>query len=165
MASELVSATQATISPAKLVFKEVLALPIVLVKLMVHANVMLVWPTTTVSAQSVPLVLFGVLNQILAFMYVVRILFTAVQLVHVFVIPDMAFKMDNAKSVLPTTSLVTDIVLPAPSTHNSTQQPIPVIAYPASIPLSSVSVLKNVELMKSTTPIHKLVSVCLDLEE
>lgn len=100
---------------------------------MAHANAMQVWPTTTVSAQSVPLELFSVLKLTHASSFVDRIQSTTVQLDHVFAFQATVSKTVNAKSAPLTTSSAMDIVWPAQLTQFWTQQPMVVIAWQDSL--------------------------------
>ncbi len=87
MVSEPVSAILAFISQPKAAFKVLLALPTAPAKPTVHANVMMDSPTTMVSALNALLVLFGAHKPTPASLSVVKTLFTALQLTHVFATP------------------------------------------------------------------------------
>ena len=100
---------------------------------MAHANAMQVWPTTTVSAQSVPLELSSVLKPIPASSFVDKIQSTTVQQEHVSVLQAMVSKTVNAKSAPLTTSSAMDIVWPAQLTQFWTQQLTLVIAWQDSL--------------------------------
>lgn len=110
MVSELVSATQVTISPSKDVYKDSHALPTAFVKPMAHANAMLALPTITDSVQDVLQVPFGAHNLTLAFLSVDKTPFTAMLQVPASAIQDTVSKTANVKSVLIITSSATDTV-------------------------------------------------------
>ena len=120
------------------------------VKLMVHANAMLVLPTMEVYAQDVPVELSTALKVRPASTYVVRTPSMTLKLTSVPVILAMAFSTAFVTPALKTTSSTVDIVSLAQSTQSSTKSPTNVIVVKVTTSIKLASVLENVEPMKTT---------------